>query len=127
MDRDDDIAEHKKSSYRGRAKIHLRNFSIGPGPRSIRGEHIRALVRIFESEGCSRLNPENWVKVLVPSDIEFDVDINDDRFVPLLDLDENIRFTVLQGKHRLLAAKTHSVDWWIAEFYSEGEANPATF
>lgn len=35
------------------------------GPRTIRDSHIARLDRIFQSEGFSRLSPENYVKVSV--------------------------------------------------------------
>lgn len=64
------IFRQRQNFYKGRAKIYLRHFQIdSTGPRSIRESYATKLSELFESEGLSRLNPENYIKVLINNDV----------------------------------------------------------
>lgn len=67
---DERIYAKKKAFYKGRAKVSLSNFELnGSRPRTIREEHIDAIVETFKLEGYIRLNVDNFVKVLIYSDV----------------------------------------------------------
>ncbi|KAL4985855.1 hypothetical protein BDW68DRAFT_179307 [Aspergillus falconensis] len=122
----------RASYFRGVAKIPLQNFDferIIPGVRTIRESHVQALVRTFESEGCLRLNPDNYVKVIIAEnalqqcltqqDLSED-DLHGEQEPHFLNLPPGEKVVVLQGRHRLLAAERFLWDkWWIARLYSE--------
>jgi hypothetical protein len=120
--------------YRGVAKVDLRHLSFErliPGVRTIRQSHVKALVNTFESEGCLRHNPDNFVKVLIKDEILQQVlqrqnlsqnDLLGSEEPCFLEFPEDIKLTVIQGKHRLLAAEQQPLDrWWIAHLYSDGK------
>jgi hypothetical protein len=134
MSIDQAIFSEKSDSYRGIAKIPLHHFTfekVIPGVRTIRQNHIDALVNSFESEGCFRLNPDNFVKVLINDEILQrclrrqnlrENDLLQPGEPHFLDLPDGIKLTVIHGKHRLLAAETFLFDkWWIAQLYSDGK------
>ncbi|KAJ5733294.1 hypothetical protein N7533_013741 [Penicillium manginii] len=108
----------------GRAKVRLNNLDLlTTTTRTIREEHIQALVEKFQSEGCTRLNPDNYIKVLVSEDFPYSLNDNVLHDDEVLGLPDNIQLTVLHGKHRILAAKRFFFlldSWWIADFYTEG-------
>ncbi|KAA8645057.1 uncharacterized protein ATNIH1004_009268 [Aspergillus tanneri] len=129
---DQEISAEKVNSYRGAAKIRLQHFAFNrniPDVRTIRESHIKALVNTFESEGCLRLNPDNFVKVLISDEILqqslsrqslSETDLFEPGEPHMLDLPENVKLPVLHGKHRLLAAERFLWDkWWIAHLYSD--------
>ncbi|KAJ5109964.1 hypothetical protein N7532_002609 [Penicillium argentinense] len=104
--------------YRGRAKVRLNNLDVtGVSARTTREEHIQVLVEKFQSEGCIRLNPDNFIKALVCDNI---LPNRDDSEIQTLDLPDDIKLTVFHGKHRVLAADRFLWDkLWIADLYSE--------
>ncbi|KAJ6123317.1 hypothetical protein N7512_005782 [Penicillium capsulatum] len=126
---DDWIHSAKQSSYHGRAKVMLGHFDLSDtsGTRTTREEHINSLVRVFESEGCMRSSPDNYVKVIVERNLlqQFltgqglsEAHLHGE--LQFLDFPSDFRLTLLHGKHRLLAAERFLWDkWWVAEFYSE--------
>jgi hypothetical protein len=111
--------------FKGRAKIRLCNLDVTTtSTRTTREEHIHALVQKFQSEGCVRLNPDNYVKLLVPSDFRYASSLSDhiSSDDEVLDLPDHVRISVLHGKHRILAADRALWDkWWITDFYTESK------
>lgn len=104
--------QERQRYYKGRAKIYLHYFQIGNlGPRTIRDSHINQLDRIFQSEGLSRLNPENYIKVSISNDIlqqalaaqnKTEAFLNSP--LHLLNLPDRVGLSILHGNHRVLAA-----------------------
>jgi hypothetical protein len=130
---DERIQTEKRAFYKGRAKVSLRNFELtGSGSRTVVEKHIAALVKTFRSEGCIRLNPDNFVKALISSDVLEQslseqglggTDLRDESRLHFVSFPEGFKLNVLHGMHRLLAADRFLCDkWWVAEFYCEGEA-----
>jgi hypothetical protein len=130
---DERLYSEKRSFYMGRAKVNLRNFDLsGSGPRTIREKHIVSLVETFKSEGCIRLNADNFVKALVSNVILEQTlseqglnatDLHDQSQLHFVNFPENFKLNLLHGKHRLLAADRFLCDkWWVVEFYCEGKA-----
>ncbi|KAJ6133132.1 hypothetical protein N7471_008347 [Penicillium samsonianum] len=125
----EDVFQDRQSYYKGRAKIYLRHFQINDsGPRTIRDSHVDRLDRVFQSEGLSRLNPENYVKVSISNDVlqqALATQDENEAFLtgPLhfLNLPDEVRLNILHGNHRVLAAIRRSARWWVAEFYSDGK------
>lgn len=123
------LFQQRQAFYKGRAKIYLRHFQINStGPRSIRENHATKLSEIFETEGISRLNPENYIKVSINNDVLQQALAANGRTEAALrhgPLDflnlPDVRLNVLHGNHRLLAAVKNSAPWWVAELYSDGK------
>jgi hypothetical protein len=89
---------------------------------------VDRLDRVFQSEGLSRLNPENYVKVSISNDVlqqalaaqdETEAFLNGP--LRFLNLPDEVRLNILHGNHRVLAAIKRSARWWVAEFYSDGK------
>ncbi|KAJ5593093.1 hypothetical protein N7537_009997 [Penicillium hordei] len=124
----EEVFQDRQNYYKGRAKVYLHHFQIdNMGPRIIRDSHVDRLDRIFQSEGLSRLNPENYVKVSIGNDVlqqalvaqgETEAFLNGP--LNFLNLPDDIRLNILHGNHRVLAAIKRSARWWVAEFYSDG-------
>lgn len=99
------------TSFRGFAKISLHNFDfkrVIPGVRAIHENHVLALLQTFKSEGCQRLDPDNYVKVILPEDVLqqslhqqglSEHDLHGEHEPHHLELPEGGKATVLQGKH----------------------------
>ena len=129
MSPQEDLFQERQRWYKGRAKVYLHHFQIDDmGPRIIRDSHVDRLDRIFQSEGLSRLNPENYVKVSIGSDTlqqALDAQGETEAFLngPLnfLTLPDEMRLNILHGNHRVHAAIKRSARWWVAEFYSDGK------
>ena len=132
-DVDRQLQSKKTYYYRGKAKINLRHFDLHrntPGVRTISDKHVKSLINTFETEGCLRLNPDNFAKVLINDEVlrqsltrqELeDTDLLEAAETHFLDLPSDARLTVLHGKHRLLAAESFLWDkWWIVQLYSDG-------
>lgn len=112
-----------QSFFKGRAKVRLSNLNLtNTNTRTTREEHIQTLVEKFQSEGCIRLNPDNYIKVLIPNDFPYTLGDNIASDDEILDLPAHVQINVLQGKHRVLAADRVIWDkWWIADFYTESK------
>lgn len=112
-----------RSSRRLGAKVRLSNLDVTTtSARTIREEHIQALVEKFQSESCIRFNPDNYIKVLVDDDFPYSLSNDVSTSDQVLDLPDDSKITILQGKHRVLAAEIflcHLDKWWIADFYTE--------
>lgn len=130
----ENVFQERQRWYKGRAKIYLRHFQIDElGPRTIRDSHVDRLDRIFQSEGLSRLKPENYVKVSISNEVlqqalaaqnETEAFLNGP--LHFLNLPDEVRLNILHGNHRVLAAIKRSAGWWVAEFYSDGKTSRLT-
>ncbi len=127
------IAERSRA-YRGRAKvpIHilLSESDSQLGSRPLDPKNVARLLRIFQLEGCCRLEPEHHVPALINGQVLAAV-LNDARLQPgnLMTCDDppklniNVPLICLHGKHRLKAANEfldpHD-KWWIVDLYLDG-------
>ncbi|MCJ1473162.1 hypothetical protein MMC13_001813 [Lambiella insularis] len=125
------------SAYYGKVKLpllHLQyeNDSI-TGTRPLDPQNVKRLRKIYELEGCHRLEPEHHVPVLIErSVLEGALSATNLQIPQLresqeprpLHLGSDVRLTCLYGKHRLEAAKQHfepCEKWWIVDLYSHGK------
>ncbi|KAJ6024790.1 hypothetical protein N7540_005587 [Penicillium herquei] len=112
--------------YRGRAKIFLHHFAINQSaPRAINEFNVQRMDRYFQSEGILRLNPDNFIKVLIDSTVLEQALASQNHSeamlhgpLQFLHLPDTARLHVLQGNLRVLAAKKRSLKWWVAELYT---------
>jgi hypothetical protein len=110
---DERIHSKKRAFYKGRAKVSLRNFELnGSGSRTIREKHIASLVKTFRSKGYIRLNPDNFMKALISSDVLQQslseqglsgTDLRDKSRLYFVSFPKGFKLNVLHRMHRLLA------------------------
>jgi len=129
------ILTEKHKAFRGSAKIRISELSpeviLTNPPRQLDLKNVARLRRIYEIEGCQRLEPEHHVPVLVDEEalgkaLKKDgvpgASLKGLREPPLLEFGTKI--TYLHGRHRLEAGVGFlGVDdrWWVADIYLEGE------
>ncbi|KAJ5741084.1 hypothetical protein N7493_000956 [Penicillium malachiteum] len=116
----------RQQFYKGRAKISLHHFEINKSaPRTINEFNVQNMDRCLQSEGISRLNPDNFVKVLIDASVLEQALATQNASeailhgpLQFLNLPDTTRLHVLQGNLRILAATRRSVKWWVAELYT---------
>lgn len=124
--------------HRGFAKIRLQNleFSEDAARPPLSQTNIDRLYKIFDLEGCQRLDPDNYVPVLVDHEVLGEAlartgvseqQLLDPRSLPLLQLGGDSKALVLHGRHRLRAAEKFLTDstekWWTIDIFDSGEAS----
>jgi hypothetical protein len=124
------------SSFKGTARVGLQYLDFDSHTElNVSESNTKRLVRVFENEGCLRLDPEHHVPVLVPRNV-LDAALvssnltqealHDPVNFPTLTFAPGTALRVLHGRHRLRAAsKFLSVaagKWWTADLYSDGES-----
>ena len=125
--------------YRGTAKLGLQHLTHRDNTDfTLSEKNISRLVRVFETEGAQRLEPENFVPILFPQTRLQEVlrsngvsqqDLLSDRTPPpLLRCAEDLQVVVLHGRHRLQAAEQclspAQGRWWTVDIYDSGECQP---
>ena len=132
------IYTDRRDAFVGRAKIriaHLRyeNNSIH-GTRALDLSNVARLRRIYELEGCQRLEPDHYIAALINhhtlnralelSHLELEaLRPRDYDVLATLELGEADFVTCLYGKHRLEAAKAFldpTDKWWVVDIYRQG-------
>ena len=131
----DEAWQLKASHFRGCARVRLDNLRIDPdNTLPIDHKNVERLVEVFGREDCQRGEPENHVQVLIEPDLLqralaasslLPQDLHELGRIEDLQLDTD-EVVVLQGRHRLLAAKKvlfNTDRWWIADLYDTGKLN----
>lgn len=129
----------KQTHYRGTAKIRFRHLTFDTaqlvGARTLDKKNILRLVRIFELEGCTRLEPEHYVPAVIK---EADLDraiarshVTRGRLFdctsvpPVLDFEDGCVLECLHGRHRLEAAQAYFESpadmWWTVDLYAHSK------
>ena len=132
-----EIQQEKKAAFRGRAKVAISNLRFEDayvhGTRPLDSSNIDRLEKIFELEGCLRLDPDHYVPAIINRDtfekalrnsgLQHDL-LNTSPDEPKwLNLDPQSYLTCLHGRHRLAAARRFldpSERWWVVDIYSDG-------
>ena len=129
-----EVSEQKISNYKGTAFVHLSALTFPNPVRPIDQGHVARLKRVFDKEGCRRLELEHHIPAIIDDAslqvaMHFsDMSIEMLRAASAVDPPE-LRFpegTVLEclhGRHRIMAAQQHlSLDqfWWTIDIYGEG-------
>ncbi|QSS61740.1 hypothetical protein I7I51_03917 [Histoplasma capsulatum] len=128
--------------FRGYAKIDLSHFRLEddhvlgsrPVGQNVESQNVLRLLKLFESVGCDREDPENYVPVLI-SQNTLSQAIDDSRTTqvvllngiepPNLILGHGTRLLCLQGKSRIRAAQeffSPGERWWGARLYLDTAA-----
>ncbi|KAI9676517.1 MAG: hypothetical protein M1817_000675 [Caeruleum heppii] len=128
------LLKQKKAHFRGSARVQIKHLRFethkSSGTRSLDPANVRRLERIFEIQGCARLDPEHYVPALI-SKADLDRTLARSAITPAilhrfdepptLDLDPTTRLTCLHGKHRLQAAEHFLLPgdkWWVVDLYA---------
>jgi hypothetical protein len=133
------LLRQRHACYLGSAKIPLRNLDVRQleiGGYTLSEPNVRRLLEVFRQEGVQRLEPENFVPVIVPR-AALDAAVQQSQttvqalheigHLPLLQVADDVQFRVLHGQHRLRAAEQFLMvedgHWWCAEIYSTGSSD----
>jgi hypothetical protein len=128
----------KQYHYRGRAKISLHHLEFEDenvaGGCTVDPKNIARLVKVFESEGCLRLEAENHIPALIgetllggllrDSSVTQAALLDFRQEPPYLHLAEGQQLVALHGKHRIKAAEKFLDPfdrWWVVDFYNSSE------
>lgn len=128
-------SSERSRAYLGRAKvlIHKLVFEADKSceARPLDGKNVSRLHNIFELEGCSRLDPDNYVPTLINRKVladalgkggSLDVSLGGCGELSLLEVEEPL--ICLHGRHRLAAATRYFFQpeqkWWIVDLYLDG-------
>ncbi len=130
----------RREHFRGSAKVHLRYLHFEQFEQQINvpsqavfldQKNIARLEKIFDIEGCLRLDPEHRIPVLIDDgDLKASLhqanlasaELFTSNIPPALPFPENYRLICLHGRHRIAAAQNFLLagdKWWTVDFYSE--------
>ena len=133
--------ENKSSSFRGNAKIHLKHLQFDESKEVSLSLHldpknVARLIKIFELEGCLRLEEEHRIpaiindatlqQALISSSLT-NADLLTTGVPPELQLPRSTRLNCLHGRHRIAAAQQILLPgnkWWTVDLYTEGSSMP---
>lgn len=131
-------AQSRLASFRGTAKVKLTHLSF-PNPIScVDPKNVNRLKRVFELEGCSRLEPEHHIPALVDDEVFNNITANVDFDLQhlkgawaeqLIELQfpEDYKLECLHGQQRVAAAEvvlSASDRWWVVDLYGRGRFFP---
>ena len=119
-------------SYKGSARVLLKNLELDR-MRYIDQAKVTKLVRTFGAAGCHHVDlGESSLPVLIDfgksqhslaaAGFPKSTDYNEHNSLPL-DLPETVKFTLLYGNHRVLAAQKHlpaKDRWWTVHVFDSG-------
>ncbi|KAF2752682.1 hypothetical protein EJ05DRAFT_446384 [Pseudovirgaria hyperparasitica] len=137
-----DILQERTAKFLGKARVLLDSLQF---PKQVlvdlQRHNVDRLKRVFELEGCRRLEPDRHIPALIDAkDLQSALEYtatdhvtsetlldNPDALPPLLKLPSHLSIQCLRGKHRVTAAKETSVleatdRWWIVDLYSAGRS-----
>ena len=142
MDRmgENDSLREKSKAYCGTVKIPLYLLKHeGPeqNPRQLNAKNVNRLLRIFELEGCLRLETENHIPALVSQEmLIYLLSTVQGEEAKLKKWNEHLLFfqpfealTILHGRHRLEAARKflrYHDKWWVVDLFLEQYLSLAT-
>ena len=122
----------ESASYKGSARVSLRNLELDR-MRYIDQNRLAKLVRRFEATGCHNhdlgdsslavlINFEKFREPLAAAGFSELREYNKQNNL-LLDLPETVKFTLLYGDYRILAAQKYlpaKERWWSAHIFNDG-------
>ena len=104
----------------------LRHEEPDINPRQLDVKNVKRLQKIFELEGCLRLEPDNYIPALISRSILPDlpklVGGPADLAVEPPMFDPSVSLRCLHGRHRIEAARQHLAltgKWWVVNLYVE--------
>ena len=131
---DRQVLVEKERAYVGKAKVALLDLVFDTSEvnaaRPLDHRNVARLVKVFQLEGCLRLEPEHHIPALIQkSTLDDSLHALDLNPALLTTYGEPFRLTVdkpllcLHGRHRLAAAKEHlspEDKWWVVDLYLDG-------
>ena len=128
----------KQYHYRGCAKIYIHSLKFEnehvAGGRTVDPKNIARLVKVFESEGCHRLEAEHHIPALIgdafledrlhESSISYAALLNLQQEPPFLHFADGQELIALHGKHRIKAAEKFLEPfdrWWVVDLYGSSK------
>ena len=114
------LIQERQRAFLGsiRVPLHLLHHeSLPDNPRHLDEKNVARLLKVYELEGCLRLDSEHHVPVLAPSGLQLPTNVCE---LPLI---TTVRFQYLHGQHRLEAAKrflSTPEKWWVVDVYAKG-------
>lgn len=126
--------EERRAHFHGSAKVDIHDISINYS-QEVNPDTIKRLIKIFQTQGCARLDPANHVPVLVqrsvldqalrdanasPSDLLQQFATN----LPHISFPTEHKLNCVHGQHRLLAAEAYLLPeerWWCVDLYTSGK------
>lgn len=136
--------ENRSSSFRGSARIHLKHL-LFEEPKGVSlslhldSKNVARLVKVFELEGCLRLEEEHRVPAVIneailqealSSSSLTNADLLTTGVPPELQLPQFTRLNCLHGRHRIAAAQQTLLPgnkWWTVDLYTEGPFGGSIF
>lgn len=127
------MSEEKYKAFRGSIKYPLHRLDheqASEKSRQLNRKNVERLIKVFQLEGCRRLDAENHVPGLIPnralsilleSVTEGEVRLKASDKEPVWS-DTPDRLTYLHGRHRLEAAKRFlpaNEKWWVVDLYTD--------
>lgn len=123
----------KRHHFQGSAKIYLEHLQFAKHDVSefLDQKNVARLKKIFELEGCLRLDPEHHIPVVIDSETLKQSltksaisrgDLFTSTIPPELVLPGKYVVTCLHGRHRIAAARDFllaSDRWWTVDIYSQ--------
>ena len=118
------ILKEKTRIYRDFFKISLENIELQITTHNTRQRDSKNIARLLESfalESCNRLQPENYISVLVDGvELPLQIEHSSSNYnkSPTLTLQKTV--LCLNGHHRIQAARKFLAGenrWWIADLY----------
>lgn len=116
----------RKKAFCGSYRILLRYLIPEDGSetsRQLDRENVARMIKVFELEGCLRLEPTHYVPALISRE-QFGLSAQQNATdPPTLTPSENLKY--LHGRHRIEAARKFlpSSDWWwVVDLYFEGQS-----
>lgn len=133
--------ENKSSGFRGSARIHLKHLQFKePKDLSLSlhldPKNVARLVKIFELEGCLRIEEEHRIpatinetvlQMVLSSSSLTNAELLTTGVPPELQLPQYTRLNCLHGRHRIAAAQQILLPgnkWWTVDLYTEGSSMP---
>lgn len=124
----------ESASYKGSARISLKNLELDR-MRYIDQNKLTNLVKRFQAAGCHHydlgdsslavlINFEKFGEMLAAAGFSELRDYNKQNDLPL-DLPETVKFTLLYGDYRVLAAQMHlpaKERWWSVHIFNDGQS-----
>lgn len=124
------VSGARQLAFRGFVRVNLDDLSfVHDSHRGLDERNVARICRIFELEGCQRLDEHHFVDVVIGHDQALDEHRVTERPIPHwpdLPLIVCGKLECLNGRHRIQAAKLHlppNERWWIARVFIEGIAH----
>lgn len=121
------VSSARQLAFRGFVRVNLDDLSfVHDSHRGLDERNVTRICKIFELEGCQRLDEHHFVDVVLDQDQVLGEHHVTERPIPqwqTLPLVACGKLNCLTGRHRVQAAKVHlppNERWWIARVFSKG-------